>query len=336
MQIKRSIRGLLALVALTVILAGCGGGTPNNGQKEKLRVGFTMMNHNPSTLWVAKDKGMFDKYGLDVELMFIEGGTKGIQALVSKDVPIIVVAGSAVVNAKAEGADVKMIAGLVNTMTYDLVVPKEVQSAADLKGKKLGVSKFGSSSDTAIRFAVRKLGLDPQKDVNILQVGTETARIAALKSGQMHATVLDPSLTQELTPAGFHPLLALYKSGLEYQHTGVATSEAYIKSNRATVDKFAQALLDSIAYYKDPKNEAEVLKIIDKYLQLEGDSSQNAKRDGYIFHRDSLLNKVPYATIPGMQLIAEENKKTLDPKTAVDNSILEAFDKSGFIAKLYK
>src|ERR671919_2404564 len=153
---------------------------------EKVRIAYSSISGNQVPAWVAQEQGFLRKNGLDVELVFIESGARAVKALLSGDVSFAQMAGSSVIQSNLQGLDVVVIAGFLNTMDYQLMVHKSITRPDELKGKALAVSRFGSSSDFATRYALDKYGLVPGKDVTILEIGSQPARFAALEAGKNH------------------------------------------------------------------------------------------------------------------------------------------------------
>ncbi|MGH7831594.1 MAG: ABC transporter substrate-binding protein, partial [Candidatus Binatia bacterium] len=160
-------------------------------------------------LWVAYERGFLRKYGLDVQLIFIGGGSQTVQALIGGDVSLAQVAGAGVIQADLQGADLAMIAGVINTLTFHLYVDKTIASPDQLKGKAVGVTRYGSSTDFAMRYALEKYGLQPDKDVTILQLGTVPATLAALEAGKIQGAMLSVPTTLKAKKLGFSLLANL-------------------------------------------------------------------------------------------------------------------------------
>ena len=161
-------------------------------KSEKLHVGYSAQAGSLAPIWITKEAGIFRKHGLDVELLFIPGGPTAAAALMSGEVPITVVGGPAVVSSNLAGSDLVMIAGIVNTFAFQIVSVKTVTSYQQLKGKRLGVNRFGASPDVAARFALKHMGIDP-KDITILQLGEQSTRLTAMMAGQLEAAVFLPA-----------------------------------------------------------------------------------------------------------------------------------------------
>src|SRR5688572_25367802 len=148
---------------------------------EKLIIAYSAISPFQVIAKVAEDSGIFNKNGLDTKLVFIEGGSRGAQALLAGEVPFVVADGSSAVTSRLAGADTVIILGLVNTFPYTLISVPEIKDVAQLRGKKVAISRFGSATDVATRVALRKVGLNADRDVTILQIGAQNARFAALK-----------------------------------------------------------------------------------------------------------------------------------------------------------
>jgi NitT/TauT family transport system substrate-binding protein len=298
-----------------------------------LNVAYSTLNPDPLPLWVAKDAGFFDKNNLDVTVIFVDGGTKTAQALVSKDVQFAATAPSGPVAAAASGADLVLVAGLVNVPNYDFVVLPTIKTAADLKGKKVAVSGLSGSSYTAMRIALRDLfKLDPDKDVTYITIGTEPEREAALIAKQIDATVMNPDLSVKAKKDGLVVLDSLWDEPIAYQHTGIAASKAYLAANKDVADRFARSLIQANGFLRDPKNKDAVIKSLAAYLKLD---DKEVLESGYNRMSQKLTQCAPFVTIDGMKTIVAENKQAVDKgltaDSLTDNSFIKALDDSGFV-----
>src|ERR687891_2665828 len=175
------------ILLLNVLLACCLNGTAS--AQEKVRVGLGSISLQSGLVHIAKDRGLFTKYGLTIESVYIPGGSTNVQVLVSGGLDLSQLSGAPGVAANLEGADLVYVLGLLDKLNYQLATRPEIKSAEQLKGKKFGVSRFGSSADFGLRALLKRLGVDPAKEVSILQVGDEPARVAAIMSGNIDGTV---------------------------------------------------------------------------------------------------------------------------------------------------
>jgi NitT/TauT family transport system substrate-binding protein len=189
------IRTAIACVALIFSGVGVRASTAA-ASLEKLTIGWSAIAGSQAPFWITKEAGLFEKNGLDVTMIYVDGGFKATQALMSGDVPIAQVGGNAPVGARLRGADVTLIAGLLNVLAYSMIVSPEIKKPEDLRGKKLSVSRFGSNSDYATRRILLKWGLKPDIDVAVLQIpGGQPARMAAIQSKVVHGMVAPPPVT---------------------------------------------------------------------------------------------------------------------------------------------
>jgi ABC-type nitrate/sulfonate/bicarbonate transport system substrate-binding protein len=339
MYINRPIRtatlvfGVLAFFISTAGAAERGANSP----PEKITIAYSSVSGHMAPLWITNDSGFFRKYGLDVQLVFIESGSVAVKSLISKDVAFAQMAGVGAVQSRLQGADIIMIAGFLNTMDYQLMVEKNISRPDQLRGKTLAVSRFGSSSDFATRYALDKYGLKPSEDVTILEIGSQPARFAALEAGKIQGAMVAVPLTLKAKALGFHALADLQMLGLEYQHTGLATTQALIKSRPDLVRKVMKAYVEGIHYYKT--RPAESLAILEKYLKT---SDKNVLSEVYNAIGLKLTPEKPYPTVRGIEVILREiaarNPKTKParPEEMIDLTFVKELDSSGFIDGLYR
>ena len=304
---------------------------------KKIRIVYSSISGNMAPLWVTYERGFFRRYALDVELVLVEGGSRAAQTLVSGDAALAQMAGAGVIQSNLKGADVVMIAGVLNTMNYEFIVDKNIQRPDQLKGKAVAVSRVGSSSDFATRFALDRYGLVPGKDVSILEIGTQPDRFAALEAGRIQGVMLEIPLTHKAKKMGFRVLANLKMLGLEYQHTGIATTRALIKSQPELIRNFMKAYVEGIHYYKTHRKES--LAVLAKYLKT---NDAEALKEIYEDIGLALVPEKPYPTLKGIGIMLEElggkepKAQTARPEQFVDLTFVKELDSSGFIDRLYK
>jgi NitT/TauT family transport system substrate-binding protein len=235
-----------------------------------------------SYFWVAQRSGAFEKYGLRIKPIFIRGGVVGVQALLSKDVLIEMQGGAAVVSAWAQGAkELKYIGAVGNKLDYILVANKNIRTPAELKGKRVAVSQIGSSSDFVARYALRQVGLNPEKDVAIVALGPAGERWAALQGGHIDATIVQPPLTLLARKAGLSIFVDLAKVDFEYTISGVVTIASFIKSEPETVMNFMRGLADGMDFYRDERNKDQVVRILGEYFRSNATEELEETRRAY-------------------------------------------------------
>jgi len=304
---------------------------------EKLTIGWSAIAGSQAPFWITKEAGLFEKNGLDVIMIYLDGGSRATQAMMSGDLPIAQVGGNAPVVAKLRGADITLIAGLLNVLAYSMVVSPEIKKPEDLRGKKLTVSRFGSNSDYATRKILLKWGLRPDIDVAVLQIpGGQPTRLAAIQSKQVQGMVAQPPVTNLARKFNMNIIAEPEDFGGAYPTTPVAARISFIKDKRETVRKFTRALLEGIYVYKTQKEFSK--KVIGKYVKT---NDNDALEDSYQFF-SRLVPQKPYPSVDSIkEALAELGEKdpkvrSAKPEDFTDMSIIKEFDDNGFIDGLYK
>lgn len=304
---------------------------------EKLTIGWSAVAGSQAPFWITKEAALFEKNGLDVIMIYLDGGSRATQAMMSGDLPIAQVGGNAPVIAKLRGADVTLISGLLNVLAYSMVVAPEIKRPEDLRGKKLTVSRFGSNSDYATRKILLKWGLKPDVDVAILQIpGGQPTRLAAIQSKQVHGMVAQPPVTNMARKFNMNIIAQPEDFGGAYPTTPVASRVSYIRDKRDTARKFTRALLEGIHLYKTDKEFSK--KVIGKYVKT---NDHDALEDSYQFF-SRLVPEKPYPSLDSVkEALAELGEKDAKARAArpeefVDMSLIKEFDDNGFIDGLYK
>lgn len=305
--------------------------------REKITIVYGGISAGHAPLWVTYEAGLFRKHGLDVQIVFVEGGSTAVQTLLSGDVAFAQMAGAAPLLSNLKGSDVVMIAGLLNTMPFQFIVAKNINIPEQLKGKAVAVSRFGSGSDFATRYALERYGLVPEKDVTILEIGSQPARFAALEKGKVQGIMIQVPYTLMAKKLGFNTLADLQMLGLEYQHTALATTSALIKSRPDLVRNVIKAYVAGIHYYKTHRKEA--LRVLRKYLKTD---DAEALKETYETIGLALVPEKPYPTLKGIDVMLQELRgkepeaQTARPEEFVDLTFVKELDSSGFIDRLYK
>jgi NitT/TauT family transport system substrate-binding protein len=305
--------------------------------QERVKVLYSSTDTLNAIWTVAQDAGFYKKHGLDAEVVYIGSTTIAVSAIMSQDIHVGNAAGSGVANAAVRGADVVSVACMINTLAYELVVLDSIKSAEDLKGKAIGISRFGSVSDVAARELLKGLGLRPMEDVKILQVGGASERAAGLSRGVI-AGFPSPPGNVHLIPGGLpHRILAdmgdLPKP-YPLPFICAVTTKSYLAKNRATVKRVVMALIEASHYFRTNKEGTQ--KIVAKYLR----GANKPYLDSAYQSTLKILERVPYTTREGMKIQLDEAlKQTPGSKVTVDNmiddSIVRELEKEGFIDKVY-
>jgi NitT/TauT family transport system substrate-binding protein len=305
--------------------------------QEKIKVAYSSTDSINQVWTIAQDMGFYKKHGLDVDLVYIGSTTVGIAAIVSHDIQVGNAAGSGVANAAVRGADTVSAGCVINVLAYELVVLDSVKSAEDLKGKSIGISRFGSASDVAARELLKGLGLKPMEDVKILQVGGASERAAGFSRGVI-AGFPSPPGNVHLIPGGLpHRVLADMadlKKPYPLPFICAVTTKSYLAKNRPTVKKVVMALIEAAHYFKTNKEGTQ--KIVAKYLR----GANKAYLESSYQSTAKILERVPYTSREGMKIQLDEalkqspgSKVTVD--SLIDDSIVREIEKEGFIDKVY-
>ena len=303
--------------------------------QERIRVGQGSVSMYSGLMYIGKDRGLFAKYGLMTEVIYIPGGTTNVQVLVSGNLDLSQLSGAPGVAANLEGADIVYIASLLDRLNYQLVTRAEIKSVEQLKGRKFGVSRFGSSADFGLRAVLKRLGVDPAKDVSVLQIGDEPARIAAIKSGNIDGTVANAPFGMEAERLKLNVIADSVKMAIPFLNTGILGSKRYLDKQEAKVLNFLRAYLEAIKILKTEKEYS--VKALAKFTRVE---NLKAVQEGYDYFNNQ-LPPVPYPSPEAMQAvvaqIAETNPKArgVDGKNYVTDRYLKRLEEEGFVKKIW-
>ena len=287
-------------------------------------------------LWLAQDKRLFEREGLRTEIITFQGGAPAIQTLLSGEVKFGATGASSGVNARLNGAEIMAIGEFIRTLPFVLVVNKELDTAQKLRGKKVAISRFGTLSYYAARLTVGKLGLDPDKDIQLIQVGNESVRFAALRQGSVDATAFTPPYDLAARKLGFRILVSLHEAGVQYAFNHLVVTKSYAAKNRQDVGSFLRGFLRGIAFMK--LNRKESVEVLKKWTRLE---DQEVLEEAYKFY-SSIIPEKPYGSEESwrnlVESIAGNNPQANRMKSTdlIDYSYLREIDTSGFIDSLYR
>jgi NitT/TauT family transport system substrate-binding protein len=305
----------------------------------KLTVGYASLSSSFLPLWMAKEAKLFEKNGLDVQTVLFTAGMATVMALVSGDAPIVHTGGAAIINSTLGGSDAVLILGGIVSLDWWLMSRPEIKTAAQLKGKSVAIASFGATSDFAARYALRKIGLDPEKDVIIVALGSPVTRQAALEANRVQATVHVHPTTFLAQKKGFNVLADLAALGLAYQHAGGATTRRFIRGNFDVVRKYVKSHIEAVHRLKTDRETG--VKVLAKYMR--GVTDREILEKSYdIAVADNMLPAKQYPTLEGIKLIldtfAEKDPraKNANPEDFVDMRFVKELDESGFIDNLYK
>lgn len=320
---------------LTSVLLQFAALDPSHAQELKqIRIGYPSLSFRQSNVWVAKEMGLFKKYGLDVEPIFLRGGQVATQALAAGDPPIVNI--GTVVQADLQGFNLVLIAAVETKYDQIVFARKGINKLEDLKGKNFGISGFGSATNYAANMLFKHLGLEPGKDVALIPAGPDAERIAAMMAGKIDASLFTSSSAAPARKAGFNELFQVADLGVEVQGNGFATSRTYVATNRDTVKNALRGFVEAIYYIYANKKEAQ--KVFAKYMRTNDPDVLEDSYQGYI----KMVPKKPYPTLKGIQYILDllaptlPQAKTAKPEQFVDLSFLQELEKEGFFNEMAK
>jgi len=327
----RAHRRIALAIGMVVSLSAL----PGQAQEiKKIRLGYPAISYNQIHIWVAKEAGLFRRHGLDVELIFFRGGQMATQALVAGDPPIVNI--GTVIQANLQGHDVVLIGSIESAYNYSVVAQPGITRVEQLRGKRLGVSGFGSASHNAALILLQKFNLEPNRDVAVLVAGPTTERLAALDAGKIDATVLTPTEVVMAKKRGYRDIYDMLEMGVEVQGNGLATSRAFIKSNRDTAKAVLKGYVEAIHYIY--RNQGETKKVIARYLRNPDPEVLEAAYQGFV----KGVPKKPYPTLKGIQFHLDQLSAKLPqarqagPEQFVDLSLLQELEQAGFFSEMAK
>ena len=304
---------------------------------EKLRLTYSALGGSQASFWIPYEAGIFRKHGLDVELLYVAGGGRAGQVVQSGEVPIGVFTGGAVINANLAGGDLVVIASSMNVMTFAVMTRPEIRRAEDLKGKKIGISRFGSATDFGLRYAEEKWQVKRQRDFAVIQVGGVTDVFNALRAGALDAAVINAELAILARREGFRELADIAKMGISFPTSSVITTRSFIKRNENTVRKFVRAFVEGVYFGKTQR--AATIKIMQKYLRSSDAAMFDELYEMYIVRN---IPRVPRPSPESLKTVLDQMAETdprvanLKPEQFIDARFFQELDKEGFIQKLWK
>jgi NitT/TauT family transport system substrate-binding protein len=302
----------------------------------KVVVGYGSTDGGVAVLGFAKETKLFEKHGLDVVLVGMGTGSVSLRALIAKDLEISSLSGSGLVQAALQGADTVLIGALIDGFIFKVFSAPEISSPAQLKGKKLGVSRYGATSDFAVRLALKKWGLNPDRDVNILQIGTSQDTVRAMQTKMLDAGVMSGTSSLIARKAGFRELGDLADLGLHYPTSAIGTTKSYLQKNEAVVKEFMLAYIEAIHDFK--RNKEAALAVLKKYTR---NDDREVLEDSYNYAASKYV-ALPIPTIEGIRTILTELSSTVpaaknaDPEQFVSYKIAREIEASGFVKRLYE
>lgn len=325
------VRAVVMVFCLSLLLHPC---SASSQSYPTIYVGLVSITPSNASVLAGTDGGYFKKHGLDVKPLVLAGSSTALAAMLSGEVSLISIAGSGLINAHLAGRDAVMAAGMVNFAPYDLIVAKGIKRIEDLKGKRLGIARFGGSADFLARWGLEKNGLKPGRDVTILQTGGNPERLAAVSQGVIQATLLEQAFAHQAKKAGFRSLLDYSTIGLDYQHSGIGTTKSFIEKNPDLMSRFFKGLIEGIHRLRNDRAFGQ--KVLERHLRVSDSDVIQTAYDYYV----PKVDPIPYVNVKGMKFlldtIAETNPKAkgAKPQDIVNNSLLKEIEASGFLKQI--
>ena len=286
-------------------------------------------------IWVAKDARLFEKHGLDATVIYISGSVRGIQAILAGDIPIGEGGGPGLTSARLAGGDVVAIAGNINVLPYYLVAQPSIKKPEDLKGKIGGNHIAGTTAEFALRVGLKKLGLNPAKDVNLRVIGGSIERMVALQKGIVNFTVVTEAGKVMAEKLGYPMIVDMAALEIPFPQNGVYTSTRFIREQPDIVRRYMRAYVEAIHFFKTRKEES--IKIMQKYSRV---NERNPVEESWVWHV-RYTPDAPYPPVEGYQTILQDLASTtpkaaqVNAKELVDPRFVKELEDSGFIKSLY-
>jgi NitT/TauT family transport system substrate-binding protein len=286
--------------------------------------------------FAARDFGFWQRHGIDARVVIFDAGSLLEQAALSGEVKFSVSSGPATIASRTQGADSIIVAACVNTLPYSVVAAKGITTWDQLKGKKIAISRFGSGTDTAVRLVLKKFGLDPVRDLTILQLGTQPARVQALAAGAIDATIVSPPLDLTAKKQGYQILVNIAELGIPYPQQVIETTDRLIRENPNAIKNFLKGFIEGVRYVATHKDETK--KLITKYLKVTDAEILEATYQSYL----QVTDYSAYPNLEGMRNALDEvaqrvpAAKSKKPEDFVDTRFLKELEKEGFLGHPHK
>jgi len=319
---------LLSSLVLLLLLPA-----PVGAQTKRIAVAYSAISATQTAFYMAKEGGYFEKHGLSVEPVYVASGTKVAQAMIAGEFPVAL-AGGVVINADLAGGDIVIIGGVVNVPSFYVFVQPSIKKPEDLKGKSIGITRYGSSTDFSIRYLIKKWGMEPDRDIKILQMGGQPEIVAGMQAGAVQAGVLSSPSDYKARKAGFHLLIDFKKVGLDYPTVSLDSTRSFIKKDPQTVKNFLMAYSEAVdRLYRDKEF---AIKVLGKYTRMD---DREALEAAYTFATTFVERPphLPYKAVETIlaQIAATDPKaKERKPEDFIDPTFYNELEKSGFFKNL--
>ncbi|HEY7166473.1 MAG TPA: ABC transporter substrate-binding protein [Candidatus Binatia bacterium] len=305
---------------------------------DRLRIGLSSFTPINAAIWIADEKGLFKKNGIDSEVVLIGGASAaGVSSLIAGDIQFLGGAGGAVISAALNGADVIMVASTVNKGVQRVMARSDLKKPEDLRGKRVGITRLGSASHLVLLMMLRSWGMSPN-DVQTMQIGSSPAMMASLEKGGIDAAVLTEPTFFFAEDQGYRVLADLADMDIYYLHSMIDTTRAFVRTHRDVALRFMRSYVEAIAYFKH--NRRESIEVLAKKLRTAPSQAKYLERS-YALYNSGYFESAPYPSLKGVSTLLDflgrdnPRARTADPRSFIDPSLVKELDDSGFIKKLY-
>ena len=322
---KRSLSLLLALLWVSPLAA-----------TDRVRIGYSSISGAYTPIWVAHDAGYFAKEGLQDDIILIPSGTQLAQVTVAGEIDIGSMNGSSAIAAALQGFDLKIIGNSGNKMVFSLYVRPEFKTVESIKGKKIGITRFGSAPDISIRYALKKYNINPEKDLTLIQLGFMATVAAGLQGGSIEGGVVSPPTQFAVEKAGFKELISITDMDFAFPNPALVAVGSIIKTRPDVINRFMRAYTRGV--HRARTDREFTYKSLAKYTKIQ---DTVVLQKAYDFYMSKVLEKAPYVNMVGVQNVLDDLAKTIPaaknakPEQFVDHRFLDSLDKSGLLKELY-
>src|SRR5262247_553003 len=302
-------------------------------QTKRIAVAYSAISATQSGFYLAKDANIFDKHGLFVDQVYVAGGSRVSQTVIAGEFTVAL-AGGNIVFADLAGADIATFGGVVNVPSFYLYVQPAIKTQEDLRGKTLGITRYGASTDFTLRFLLKKWGLEPDRDVKVIQMGGQPEILAGMQAGVIQGGVLSSPGDFKAKKTGYFMLANFAKTGLDYPTTSLVSTRSTIKKDRETVKRFLMAYAEAVDRLFRDKELA--MKVIGKWTRTQDRETLESSYE-YATNFIERPPRLPYKAIETILAQAAETDPRARGRKAdefLDPTIYNELEKSGFFKNL--
>jgi len=318
---------------LALLILGCGGFAD---AQERIRIAWAGASPANAEIWVLQEKRILQKYGVEPEIISISASPIVSQALIAGEIDVSATSVATLLSSRLAGADTVMILGIVRTFVDHIITAQNITTPDQLKGKIGGVNRIGSTSDLGLRFALRRLGIDPDRDAKIITAGGNPERFAALSKGVINFTIIPEPFVRQALQLGFRDLFDIGSLKIPFWWNSVLSREAIVKAKRPLLLKFTRAMIEAIHFNKTHKEESKA--IWGKYLKISDQEGLERAWRAYTAAYPENLLPTPEGVKTALDDLAPRDARAAaaDPRAFVDPSLVNEVEATGFVKQLYK